>query len=229
MTETIIRPHTRRISLENDFFNYKIDDLIYGILACLATYHPELKQLYISKAEIRNNTRLIYPICAGTATPPAKMLQRKIKTLIDNGLLKEGNIKQSNGTDLECYFFTYDDVGAYYIIKKDLLRYIVDTKSVHGIQLYIYLADRMKYITSTDRDDLRSFTIKELSMKLGYSASSHAHLQTITNTLEDLKRTGLIDYVNYSEMMPTKNGQLQPVQRYRLTKVTTELSDLPKV
>ena len=38
---------TRKFSLEDDFMNLTIDDMVYGYIQHMATFAPELKKLYV--------------------------------------------------------------------------------------------------------------------------------------------------------------------------------------
>ena len=39
----------RRLSLEDNFMNYGIDDLLFGSMYYLATFHPGVGKLYLTK------------------------------------------------------------------------------------------------------------------------------------------------------------------------------------
>ena len=42
----------RKFSLEDDFMNLTVDDIIFGYIQHLATYIPEKKILYVTEKEI---------------------------------------------------------------------------------------------------------------------------------------------------------------------------------
>jgi hypothetical protein len=53
----------RRFSLEGDFMNYNTDDLLFGAMYHLSTYHPVEKKLYLSKKNLLKNKKTIYELC----------------------------------------------------------------------------------------------------------------------------------------------------------------------
>ena len=57
------KPNRRRFSLEDDFMNYSTDDLLFGAMYHLSTYHPEEKKLYLSKKSLTKNKKIIYELC----------------------------------------------------------------------------------------------------------------------------------------------------------------------
>ena len=50
MSET--KAHQRRFSLEDDFMNYDTDDLLFGAMYHLSTYHPDYRKLYLSRKSL---------------------------------------------------------------------------------------------------------------------------------------------------------------------------------
>ena len=46
---------TRKFSLEDDFMNLTIDDMVYGYIQHMATFAPELKKLYVCQIELNKD------------------------------------------------------------------------------------------------------------------------------------------------------------------------------
>ena len=50
---------TRKFSLEKDFMNLTIDDMVYGYIQHIATFAPELKVLYVPTAKVSEEKKNI--------------------------------------------------------------------------------------------------------------------------------------------------------------------------
>jgi hypothetical protein len=108
----------RRFSLEEDFMNFKTNDLLYGFMRGLSTARPVEGgkwQEYLPIKEFKKNKRLIAGICDCST----RTIDRHIDLLFAAGLLDEGiEIVESNGKQYEypCYWFPYDNNGKYKLI-----------------------------------------------------------------------------------------------------------------
>ena len=71
----------RRLSLEGNFMNYSTDDLLFGAMLYLATYHPEVGKLYLTKKNYTKNRKNFYNLCDDTSN--AKTLKRHLDKLIE--------------------------------------------------------------------------------------------------------------------------------------------------
>lgn len=229
----LIKP-TRRISLEKDFFNRRIDDLLYAQMACLATAKPindgyNGYKLYLTKQDYAKNKSIFYGLGSIIDNKaPAKVLNNHLKILQAEGLVQE-EIIEVNGKLTPSYTFPYNYDERYFIIQRDMLRYIVDTRNRYGVQIYIYLANAMKMIENTHGKDLYTFTKKDLVKILGFSEKTKEMYTTVGNILDSFKREGIIDWVNYYETHITSNGQVVPVPKMRLTKVIINYDALPSI
>lgn len=92
----------RRFSLDRDFMNYSIDDLLYGAMQYLATFHPAKKKLYLTKQNVTKNKKDIYTLC----NLDSRKLKAHIQKLIDKGLIGEEDID-----GYPSYTFPYDYDG----------------------------------------------------------------------------------------------------------------------
>lgn len=167
----------RRISTEEDFMSYKVDDLLFGCMILLATYNEKEKKLYLPKAKYidRTSKQFIRKVTEDTPRTNA----RHLAMLEERGLVSE---------DETNYYFPYEEGKRYQLIDYDMLKYLVDTGSTFIIQIYTYL--HMKNAFKENYE----FTKKELfTSALGYSIKSSMY-QTIDNCLDCLVKQGILSY-----------------------------------
>lgn len=222
---------TRLFSLEDDFMNFKTDDLLYGFLRTLSTAEPLYKkgqktgkyEEYLTKKEYLKNKKLIAQVC-GCST---RTLERHLNTLFENGLLEEGikevNIDNKDGTEshyeYECFWFPHDESGRYKILERDMVRYLVDTRNAQCIRVYLYLLNKYEW-----KPDY-SFSLLEIQKALGYAESSKSATETIKNIVESLARESIIRYEEEYEYIE-KNGEFHKVPRKILKFVATSVKQL---
>lgn len=211
--------HTRRLSLEKDFMNRISDDLIYGLMLCFATYNPNDKELYLSKKNFAKNRRIFYELCDLGKTP--SQYGRKLKYRVDN-MLDIGLIAEDDNN----YYFPYDVNGKYRIIDKDMLRYIIDTRSKFAVKVYIILADWFSW--KSLMKERYYFSRSELAESLGYSRDNSEFRVTIDHVLESLDREGIIQYTPVDVKRITDTGREIVVPLLRLDFVARHKSELKK-
>lgn len=213
--------YTRRISLENDFMNYSTDDLLYGAMAYLATYHPEEKKLYLTKKNYAKNRKNFYNLfdC------DAKKLKRHLDKLIADGLIGEEEIK-SGKEKYPSYTFPYDYDSNYQIVENEMLWYIVSTRNQQAVKVYTQMLNW--YLWKQKEDEEFIFTNKDIMKALGYSTNTPNALASsmVSNILESFKREGVIDYETYYEEKITDEGNSVPTPKKRLIFVARSKSEL---
>jgi hypothetical protein len=111
---------TRKFSLEQDFMNFTIDDLVYGYLQHIATYHPEKKILYIPVSKLGSEKKAISLIIGKTT----RTVSRKIDDLIENNFIIKRELNL-NGKLTQVYEIPQKTIGIYKIINEDMMWYIV--------------------------------------------------------------------------------------------------------
>ena len=195
----------RRFSLDDDFMNYSIDDLLYGAIQYLATFHPAKEKLYLTKQNLMKNKKVLYTMC----NLDSRKLKAHIQKLIDKGLIKEEMIDE-----YPSYTFPYDYDGGYQLINYEMLWYLVSTRSRFAIQIYVYLLNKYLWKAETKEDYI--FTNKELQVALGYSENTKLVGSAITNVLESLSREGIIKIVDEWQEMTNINGTQSKTCRHRL-------------
>ena len=213
--------YTRRISLEEDFMNYNSDDLLYGALQYLATYHPTIKEIYLTK---KNYTKHRQDLCfiLGLNT---RNIKNHLDKLIEKGLIKEKTIKVGK-EDYPSYVFPYNYEDKYQLVNNEMLWYIVSTRNQHAVRIYIKLLSWYKWKSA--ENDNYIFTNRELMGAIGYSTNSKQTTVSgmITNILESFKREGVIDYEDYYEEMITNNGEIVRSPKKRLWFVASTKSEI---
>lgn len=207
----------RRFSLDEDFMNYSIDDLLYGATQYLATFHPAKRQLYLTKQNLMKNKKDIYTLC----NLDSRKLKAHIQKLIDKGLIKEEMIDE-----YPSYTFPYDYDGGYQIINYEMLWYLVSTRSKSAIQVYVYLLN--KYLWKAQTKENYIFTNKELQVAVGYSENTKLANSIMTNVLESLSREGIIKIVDEWQEMTNINGTQTKTCRHKLVFVAQTKEDLQK-
>ena len=207
----------RRFSLDDDFMNYSIDDLLYGAMQYLATFHPVKKQLYLTKQNLMKNKKDIYAIC----NLDSRKLKAHIQKLIDKGLIKEEMIGE-----YPSYTFPYDYDGGYQLIDYEMLWYLVSTRSKSSLQIYVYLLNKYLWKAETEEDYI--FTNKELQIAVGYSENTKLANSIMSNILESLSREGIIRFVDEWQEMTNINGTQTKTCRHRLVFIAQTKEDLQK-
>lgn len=213
--------YTRRMSLEDDFMNYSSDDLLFGALQYLATYHPEMNLLYLTKKNITKNKKELYNLCGLNA----QSLKRHLEKLEQKGLIKTKMIYMgANKTEYECYIFPYDKDGKYQIVNNEMLWYIVSTRNQQAVRIYTMLLDWYDWKSHENEDFI--FTNKDILKKLGYSTDNKLASSMVSNILESFKREGVIDYEAYYEVKIDNYGKEIPTPKKRLVFVAKSKNEL---
>ena len=222
--ESFLLNRKRRLSLEEDFMNYSIDDILFGAMYHLATYHPEKKIFYLTKKNFTKNKEIIKKACdVSTQT-----LNNHLKKLIEAELIQEAGI-MSGGTSYPSYTFSYEYKTKYQLVENEMLWYIVSTRSQQAIKLYIYLLD--KYNWKKQNDDYYIFTSEELIGALGYStnSSNSRAYGIVRNVLESFAREGVIKYEDFYETIIQNDGTSIQTPHKRLIFVASSKKELPNV
>lgn len=209
--------YKRRISLEDDFMNYNTNDLLYAFMRTLSTAHPINPEAtkyeeYLPIKSLTSKKKVIAELL-GVST---RTINNHIEKLKQNGLIKEDCRAGS-----ACYLFPYSPKGKYKLIEKDMLEYLIDTRSAHAIRTYIYLLDKFEW--KKQEQDYYYFTVKELRMAFGYSENYKNLDITFTHILESLKREGII---SYEEIYDMSDNNTHVIPRKKLINVVKNKKDL---
>ena len=220
--------HQRRFSLEEDFMNYKTDDLLYTFMRTLSTARPEEGKVnkegkpifkeYLPKKDFLKHKGEIAGIC-GCST---KTIDRHIEKLFENDLLEEGVEIVKDGDkeyQYKCYWFPYDENGKYKILDKDFIRYLIDTRNAQCIRVYLYLLNKYQYKKNY------TFTYKEILIALGYSPDTST--TSISNIIDSFCREGILEVEDKYDYIE-KHGEIHKIPVKELQFVATKLSQLPQ-
>lgn len=213
----------RRLSLEDNFMNYGIDDLLFGSMYYLATFHPGVGKLYLTKKNYAKNRKNFYNLEDGGN---AKTLKRHLDKLIEKGLVAEEDIKV-NGENYPSYVFPYETDTKYQLVEAEMLWYIISTRNRQAVKIYIQLLNWYLWKAKTDENFV--FTNKDIMKVLGYSPDNKVASSMVSNVLESLSREGVIRYENYFEEYVADNGCVVPTPKKRLLFVAKSKSELPAV
>ena len=203
----------RRIPTTKEWFDYKTYKFagwLYCFMSSSAKFH---EKLYLKKTDFVASWPIIK---RATGKDDNRTIKKYLKILLDNNYLSE---------DEENYYFPFVmNNGTYILIDKDLLYNICTTKSVIAIQTFIYLSNRMKMKKELYDESTYNFTLKELRVALGFSASSQNKLieTAIRECLQTLKAEKYIDYDNiYVDILV--NGIVTKSPNYQLTFIAETL------
>ena len=213
----------RRFSLEDDFMNYSTDDLLFGAMYHLSTYHPGERKLYLSKKNFQKNKKIIYELCDLKNSQTAK---RHLDKLRENKLIAEEEMYIA-GEKTPVYTFPHEYDKKYQLIDNDMLWYIASTRNHQAIRVYVFLLNC--FLWKKEENTEYIFTNIDIMKTIGYSSDNKLASSMITNILESFKREGVIDYEEYYEEMITNEGRSVPTPKKRLTfvaNIKTQLKPL---
>lgn len=222
------KTHQRRFSLEDDFMKYDTDDLLFGAMYHLSTYHPEEKKLYLSRKNLLKNKKVIYELCGLNS----QKLSRHLDKLIENNLIAETEMLIA-GEKVPVYTFPFNYNGNYQLIDNEMLWYLASTRNHQCIRIYVLLLRYYLWKQKVGQEQgeaiYYTFTNTDLLSSIGYSADNKLASSMITNILESFQREGIINYEEYYEEIITNKGFSVPSPRKRLIFVAQNKNDLNKV
>ena len=217
----------RRFSLEQDFMNFKIDDLLYGYLRSISTARPTGKKTangkdeyeeYLPYKEYLKNKKLIADICGCSV----KTVERHFNILFEAGLLDEVYRKLPDDEEQRIILFPIKQTSLFKHIEKDMLRYLLDTRNAQCIKVYIYLLNKYEWKSNY------TFTLVELQEALGYSRTTKTATETMKNIIESFAREGIIEYEEDYTIIE-KHGEMTKIPVKVLEFVAKRKEQLPKV
>ena len=223
--------YERYFSLEEDFMNYKVDDLLYGYMFYHATPIEESEDkvkfyLRIKKYNtMRKNLKKLLDV-------DIKTLKRHLDLLMNNGLIWKEMMK-INDKDEEVFIFKSDDfIGKYQKVNYTMLEYLIRTSSKQKIKMYIYLLDKYQW-KKRENEPPYLFTKRELLGMLGYSqdvSSTSMSYGIVSDNLDSLYREGAIVFEVVKTQEKVDNGKkVVPVERLKLVWMAEALDELRPV
>ena len=218
----------RRFSLEDDFMNFKTNDLLYGFMRGLSTARPVVEndqrtwQEYLPIKTFRQNKKLIAGICGVTL----KTIDNQLNKLFEAGLLDQGieTVVSANGKpyNYDVYWFPYNENGKYKLIDQELVKYLVNTRNSQGIRIYLYLLNKFQW----KKDYI--FTIQEIKEALGYASTTKSCDELIRDCLASFKAESLIKFTVIEMPVETSKDLRGKTYRIRLDYVCNSSAELPQ-
>lgn len=198
----------RRMPVEEDWFNKKLNDIVYGYLQCLGSQHYEGKKIIVELPKTEFNKNL---------TQLKKILGVKDKRTITaaiNKLKEAGYIAE----DDEKFTFPYDENNFYITIEKQFLKYLCDTANSNVIKIYVYLKFKSNNIQNYH------FTLKELKLMMGYAESTKTCDEMIRNCLACLEKQKIIKTENTYVDVDSSKGEYK-APNYILLEIADKLPE----
>lgn len=169
----------RNISLEENFMNYSVDDLLYAFMSYHATYDPEANEYYLTE---RNWTKY-RPLLKSILN--TRNCRNHLNSLISKGIIKYDSEHMR-------YILPHNGYLKYQPVNNAMLYYLIVTSNMNVIKIYTYLLN--KWLWKNKTNEPYYFTLKELREALGYSGSDNAGVDSALRTiLFSISKQGIID------------------------------------
>lgn len=176
------------ISLEKDFMNYQIDDILYGTMIVLS------EDGLLPKKKYGLNRQLLYNNC----NLNAQDLKRHLNKLIEYNLIEEK----------ETYFVINKPKGRYQLIDIEILKILIVLKQKRSFQTYVWLLNKYQW------KSFFIFSNKDILSSIGYSTDNRT--KDISNILHTLKSNKLIDYQDFYKSIIDESGKTLPCPQKKL-------------
>lgn len=212
----------RRFSLEEDFMSYDTDDLLYGYLYHLSTFHPVEKRLYLTMKCYGEHRRDMYNICGFNNSTT---LRRHLEKLKDKGLVKDETMKVGD-KEVPVLTFPYDYDGNYELIDNEMLWYVISTRNKQAVRVYVYLLNCYNWKEKEDSQFI--FTNKDILKALDYSIDNKTMSSWITNILESFDREGILKIDSYYEEKILDDGSRFLTPKMKLSFIAKRKEELRK-
>lgn len=219
MTTEIVKQETRRrVPLQQNWFDYHLDTIVYSFMLVGATARikPGDKTdgsqsfLYLSQSKYKKLRPMIKQVIGKTA----RQVGERVQKLIDAGYIKYNEQAKQ-------YTFPFDYNEKYYIVSTDVLAYLCTVSNPFVVKIYFYLADKYKF-----KKDYK-FTLTQLRKMLGYSGSANSRVNDLIKlALSSLSVMKFIEYKKVYAKVPG-NQTNRPVEQFQLIHVVGK--QLPKV
>ena len=182
----------RNISLEDDFMNYSVDDLLFAFMSYHATYDPSAQEYYLTE----RNWVKYRPLLKSIIT--TRNARNHLNSLIAKGIIKHDAERMR-------YIFPHNGFKKYQQVNNSMLYYLIISSNMNVIKIYIYLLN--KWLWKNKTNEPYYFTLKELREALGYSGSNNPGVDDALHTiLFSISKQGIIDatptYLNLNPHTP---------------------------
>ena len=182
----------RNISLEDNFMNYSVDDLLYAFMNYHATYDPTTQEYYLTE----RNWIKYRPLLKSIIT--TRNARNHLNSLIAKGIV-------IHDAERMRYIFPHNGFKKYQQVNNSMLYYLIITSNMNVIKIYIHLLN--KWLWKNKTNEPYYFTLKELREALGYSGSNNPGVDDALHTiLFSISKQGIIDatptYLNLNPNTP---------------------------
>lgn len=217
-TEIIKQETTRRVPIQQNWFDYHLDTIVYSFMLAGATARikPGDKTdgsqsfLYLSQSKYKKLRPMIRQVIGKTA----RQVGERVQKLIDAGYIKYDQQARQ-------YTFPFNYNEKYYIVSTDVLAYLCTVSNPFVVKIYFYLADKYKF-----KKDYK-FTLTQLRKMLGYSGSANSRVNDLIKiALSSLSVMKFIEYKKVYAKVPG-NQTNRPVEEFQLIHVVGK--QLPKI
>ena len=182
----------RNISLEDNFMNYSVDDLLYAFMNYHATYDPLTQEYYLTERNWVKYRPLLKSIIN------TRNARNHLNSLIAKGIIIHDEERMR-------YIFPHNGFKKYQPVNNSMLYYLIITSNMNVIKIYIHLLN--KWLWKNKTNEPYYFTLKELRETLGYSGSNNPGVDDALRTiLFSIAKQGIIDatptYLNINPNTP---------------------------
>ena len=182
----------RNISLEDNFMNYSVDDLLYAFMNYHATYDPATQEYYLTERNWVKYRPLLKSIIN------TRNARNHLNSLIAKGII-------IHDAERMRYIFPHNGFKKYQSVNNSMLYYLIITSNMNVIKIYIHLLN--KWLWKNKTNEPYYFTLKELRETLGYSGSNNEGVDSALRTiLFSIAKQGIIDatptYLNINPNTP---------------------------
>lgn len=171
--------HFRNISLEDNFMNYSVDDLLYAFMSYHATFDPNTQEYYLTERSWTKYRPLLKSVIS------TRNCRNHLNSLISKDIIKYDAERMR-------YIFPHNGFKKYQQVNNSMLYYLIITSNINVIKIYIYLLN--KWLWKQQTKEPYYFTLKELRETLGYSGSNNENVDSALHTiLFSISKQGIID------------------------------------
>ena len=134
----------RNISLEDNFMNYSVDDLLYAFMSYHATYDPHTCEYYLTE----RNWVKYRPLLKSIIT--TRNCRNHLNSLIAKGIVIHDETHMR-------YIFPHNGFKKYQPVNNAMLYYLIITSNINVIKIYIYLLNKWLWKKHVAQSHSRNF------------------------------------------------------------------------
>ena len=132
----------RRMSVESDFMNYKVNDIVYSVMRVASTVKKLDGGEWIEYLPVATFNREYKKLVSNFLGKGTRTVENAVNKLIEEGLVVRDTGEVIGQGAENNFYFPYDYNGAFKWVTKDMLKYLIYTRNVHCVQVYLYLLNK---------------------------------------------------------------------------------------